>query len=102
MRIFNIEDMLLVNADGEIPELTRYFYYKMNGRVYRLGQKDFFRKAFNMPNENPTIVWNRLMMRSKCSAMIKLIRDEEGNIKDLLSGHTAWSEYTETYRTMKQ
>lgn len=97
-----MEDLLIIQADGEIPELLRYFSYKLNGRVYKLGEKNYFRKVFNIEDENPENILKQLMWKSRCSAMIKIIHDKNGKIVDLLSGHTTWSDYSELYRTMKQ
>lgn len=41
------------------------------------------------------------MWSSKCSAFIKLVRDDKGEIKDLLAGHTTWTDYYEMSRTYK-
>jgi hypothetical protein len=97
-----IEELLFIQADGEVPELQRYFYYKLKGIVYKLGSENYFRNVFNMPTEDPKSVWRRFMWHSRCSAMIKLTKDESGKISDLLSGHTAWTDYSETLRTYKQ
>lgn len=96
-----IEDLLLLQADGEVPELKRFLNYKLSGRKYRLGETDYFKYAFDMPTENPSKVWNRLMRGSRCSAMIKIVTDAEENITDLYAGHNAWSDYSEAYRTIK-
>jgi hypothetical protein len=99
-RKLSIGELLLIQADGEIPELMRYFNYKLNGRVYQLGDQNYFRNVFNFPNDS--FLWERIMINSHCSAMIKILKDEEGKPIDLLSGHVAWTDYTETYRTYKQ
>ena len=99
-RKITIGELLLIQADGEIPELMRYFNYKLNGRVYKLGDKNYFRNVFNFPSES--FLWERIMMHSRCSAMIKILKDENDKPIDLLSGHVAWTDYTETYRTYKQ
>jgi hypothetical protein len=99
-RKLSIGELLLIQADGEIPELMRYFNYKLSGRVYQLGEQNYFRNVFNFPNES--FIWERIMMNSHCSAMIKILKDETDRPIDLLSGHVAWTDYTETYRTYKQ
>ena len=56
-RKLQIEDLLLIQADGEIPELMRYFNYKINGRIYKLGDKNYFRNVYNIESENPEKRW---------------------------------------------
>ncbi len=102
MEKLNIEDLYILQADGEVPELMRYFYYKNQHKSFKLGEKNYFRKAFGIQDENTNDIWTRFMMKSKCSAMIKLIKNDEGGVKDLLSGHNAWTDYSELYRTYKQ
>lgn len=41
------------------------------------------------------------MWSSKCSAFIKLLKDDKGKITDLLAGHNTWTEYYEMLRTYK-
>jgi hypothetical protein len=101
-RKLTIEDLLIIQADGEIPELMRYFRYKISGRKHKLGEKDYFRTVFNINYKKPEDIWEKIMTKSRCSAMIKITKDDEGKFKDLFAGHTAWSDYTEMYRTYKQ
>lgn len=101
-RLLTIEDLLIIQADGEIPELMRYFRYKISGRKHKLGEKDYFRTVFDINYKKPEEIWEKIMTKSRCSAMIKLTTDEDGKLKDLFSGHTAWSDYSEMYRTYKQ
>jgi hypothetical protein len=69
---------------------------------YRLGQADYFKNAFDAPDEDQVNVWKRLKWRSRCSAMMKLMKDDKGNVLDLLAGHVTWTDYTEIYRIIKQ
>jgi hypothetical protein len=92
---------LILQADGEIPELLRYFG-SIEHNTAKIGDKDYFEKAFNIKTTDPNIFWKKLMWTSKCSAFIKLLKDENGNYKDLLTGHTTWSEYNEMLRIYKQ
>ena len=68
----------------------------------RLGSPNYFKEAFNIDTNDPKVFWSHLMWHSKCSAMIKLIKDEKGNHVDILSGHTTWTDYYEMIRTYKQ
>lgn len=99
-----IEDILLVQSDGEIPELMRYFLYKKFKNSYKLEDRLIFKKIFNIDSriDDPNRLWKRVMWRSRCSAYIKLLKNEDNKITDLFSGHNAWTEYTETYRSFKK
>jgi hypothetical protein len=101
-RKMTMGDLLIIQADGEIPELMRYFRYKISGRSFNLGDKDYFRTVFQIEYEKPEDIWEKIMLKSRCSAMIKITKDSSGKLKDLFAGHTAWSDYTEMYRTYKQ
>jgi hypothetical protein len=102
LKKLKIEDLMLIQADGEIPELMRLFNYRLKGKRYRLGEKNYFKDVFNIDESDPEKIWKRLMMMSHCSAMIKIIKDEKNNNLDLFSGHNAWTDYSEMYRTYKQ
>ncbi len=67
-----------------------------------MNDKNYFKDAFIIDASNPRDIWRSLMMKDRCSAMIKVVYNEEGDMVDLLAGHTTWSEYTETYRFIKQ
>jgi len=41
------------------------------------------------------------MWSSKCSAFIKLTKDENGKFQDLLAGHNTWTDYYEMIRSYK-
>lgn len=96
----NLADFLILQADGEVPELLRYF--RSFGVHSKIGDKDYFKEAFGIDTEDPKEFWTKLMWTSKCSAFIKLVKDEQGNWSDLLVGHTTWTEYYEMLRSYKQ
>ena len=99
----SIADFLILQSDGEVPELLRYFHSQpaLHKNV-KLGDKDYFNEAFGINTTNPMQFWGQLMWTSKCSAFIKLTKDKDGNWSDLLAGHTTWTEYYEMLRTYKQ
>lgn len=96
----DLADFLILQADGEVPELIRYFR-SINVKT-KIGEKDYFKDAFGIDTQDPKEFWTKLMWQSKCSAFIKLTKDNKGNWKDLLVGHTTWSEYYEMLRSYKQ
>jgi hypothetical protein len=95
-----LADFLILQADGEVSELMRYMH-AINKNV-KIGDKKYFKKAFGINTEDPIKFWGELMWQSKCSALIKITKDEQNKWKDLLSGHTTWSPYYEMIRTFKQ
>jgi hypothetical protein len=95
-----IADFLILQADGEIPELMRYMHAVKQD--VKIGDKNYFKKAFGINTKDPAKFWGELMWQSRCSALIKLTKDEHGNWKDLLTGHNTWSPYSELIRTFKQ
>ncbi len=102
VKYLKIEDILLLQADGEIPELIRYFTYQKYSDIYKIEDRLMFKKIFNINVDDPKRIWKRLMWRSRCSVYLKLLKDENNIIKDLFSGHNTWSEYSEMYRTFKK
>jgi len=40
-----IQDFLILQADGEVPELLRYFSYKSRKVKTKIGDKDYFKKV---------------------------------------------------------
>ena len=91
---------MILQADGEVSELLRYI--RALSKDAEIGEKGYFKKAFGINTNDPAKFWGELMWQSKCSAMIKITKDENGNWKDLLSGHNTWTSYSEMIRTFKQ
>jgi hypothetical protein len=120
---FTLPQIYFINADGEVPELLSVFKYKYNSQKsesYSFKESKFLKKRkFNenfhqtekfsknylklyFGTEDPDMVWNKLMSKSHCSALIKLIPDEyNSEIKDVLIGHTTWDSYSEMHRIFK-
>jgi hypothetical protein len=79
-----LEDFIFINSDGEVPELIDAFNNN-NHRFLRFNQNK------SLKYTNPDLYWETRMVKSKCTAIIKLVRDNN-NIKDLLVGHATWSD----------
>jgi len=47
------------------------------------------------------MVWLKKLTNTHCSALVKLIKDEEGRIMDMFVGHSTWDDYTEMVRIFK-
>lgn len=93
----DLVDLLILQADGEVPELIRYF--RSFGVKSKIGDNDYFKEAFGIDTKDPKEFWTKLMMDSKCSAFIKLTKNKNGQWEDLLVGHTTWSYYMEMLRS---
>jgi hypothetical protein len=106
--LYSLEDLSFIQADGELQELISYIVlilgiFRYDSRKnYNLNDKNYFKDAFDIDATKPRDIWRSLMMKDRCSAMIKVVYNEAGEMTDLLAGHTTWSEYTETYRFIKQ
>jgi hypothetical protein len=98
----SVADFLILQADGEVPELLRYFKAQpaLQNNV-KLGDENYFQEAFGIKTKDPIKFWGQLMWTSKCSAFIKLVKDSNGKWSDLLAGHTTWTEYFEMIRSYK-
>ena len=97
----SIERLLLIQADGELPELKKAISYLSKSRNFDLKSPDYFKEAYGIDTKDPNFFWNQLMKQGRCSAFIKLTTDENGNAKDLLAGHTTWGESVEMIRIYK-
>ncbi len=113
--IFNLSQIYFINADGEVPELINVFKYKSfdnNSSNYSFKEKsskikknEIFSKAYLKEyygSEDPEIVWHKIMSNSHCSAIIKLLKDDNDNLKDIFVGHTTWDSYSEMHRIFKK
>ena len=96
----DLADLLILQADGEVPELIRYL--RSFGVRSKIGETDYFKEAFGINTNDPKEFWTKLMMDSKCSAFIKLTKNNKGHWEDLLVGHTTWAFYMEMMRSYKQ
>lgn len=47
------------------------------------------------------MIFMKKLADAHCSALIKVIKDEDENIKDILIGHTTWDDYSEMLRIYK-
>ena len=58
-------------------------------------------QAVELAEKNDADLWTMLLAQSKRSVMIKLLRDKEGAVKDVLFAHNAWTDYAEIVRIYK-
>eukprot|EP00742_Colponemidia_sp_Colp-10_P002718 GILJ01002907.1.p1 GENE.GILJ01002907.1~~GILJ01002907.1.p1 ORF type:complete len:590 (-),score=110.81 GILJ01002907.1:216-1985(-) len=98
-------DLFLVNSDGEIPELITAFSAdavaaRKGGKSNGGSDGETFLGASSMLQEasgNPDTMWELRMLKSHCSALVKLLPD----FSDLYIGHTTWDDYSEMIRIFK-
>lgn len=114
--IMNFSQIYFLNADGEVPELLNVFKYKssstFNGSNFSFREKsavkkktDVFSKEYLKEyygSDDPEVVWHKIMANSHCSAIIRLIKDENDKPKDIFVGHTTWDSYSEMHRIFKK
>jgi len=108
-----------INADGEVPELITVFKTKKESKnfsqySFKEGKTKSFLSnrstekfskeylQFYFGSSDPEFVWNKLMSRSHCSAIIKVLTDETNSLKDILVAHTTWDSFAEMHRIFKE
>jgi len=113
-KTLNFAQIYFINADGEVPELLNVFKFKssrFDGSNYSFRERssnkqtEVYSKAYLKEyygSEDPEIVWQKIMANSHCSAIIRLIKDENDNPKDIMVGHTTWDSYSEMHRIFKK
>ena len=112
-----IGDVYLMNGDGEISELVNvfsngdYFEEGKNGLRYKIKKNHHLKekkenfigvlfKKYGTRDWNR--IWRMLETTSHCSALIKLLKDENHHIKDVLISHSTWDSYSEMLRIYKK
>jgi hypothetical protein len=104
-----LSELYFINADGEVPELLSVFQtknvqtktdFRFRQRKINKFSKEYLLKYFN--SDDPEFIWNKLMQRSHCTAAIKVLLEDEGDlIKDVLVAHTTWDSFSEMHRIYK-
>lgn len=116
-----IEDLYFLNADGQISELitlfsnidyfpsnnSQNFRYKLKKNIENKVKKrlipEYIQQLFDKYQTNDfEEIWEMIEIESKCSAFIKLLREKNGKIKDILVSHSTWEHYSEMLRVYKQ
>lgn len=109
-------DLYLLNADGEIAELLslmkspNYFDENANYR-YKINnhhqnhkiKKSFIQKLFHKyKTKDLEKLWKLIEIDSHCSAFVKLIKDGNNKIQNVLVSHSTWDHYSEMLRIYKE
>ncbi len=104
LKAIGLSQFLLIQADGEMHELMTAIKAEklLNSNQIKIGDDNYFEVAFGIKTKDPIRFWKELMRTSRCSAFIKILKDEKNNWKDLMAGHTTWADFSEMLRTYKQ
>jgi len=104
-----LSELYFINADGEVPELLSVFQtknvqtktdFRFRQRKINKFSKEYLLKYFY--SDDPEFIWKKLMQRSHCTAAIKVLLEDEGDlIKDVLVAHTTWDSFSEMHRIYK-
>ena len=60
---------------------------------------DLFKKHHT---DNPNKIWRDILKNSRCSTIVKVLKDNDENYKDILISHSTWDGYSEMVRFFKQ
>jgi len=47
-------------------------------------------------------IWLKKLAHSHCSALVKLLKNEDNSIKDIMVGHTTWDDFSAMVRIFKE
>ncbi|CAJ1406643.1 unnamed protein product, partial [Effrenium voratum] len=96
-----LDDMLLINAGGELPQLLQaYAPESREHRAARSQAPSFLQQRSKSRSQDPLddAHWERRVVESgRCSALVRLA---DGDM-DLLMGHTTWDDYSKMTRIFK-
>ncbi|KAF4660565.1 hypothetical protein FOL47_007093 [Perkinsus chesapeaki] len=80
-------DILALNADGQLPELEQISVEHPSVREIRLHRSGSSQFVPSVPQ--------------RCSALTRLVRNQQGVVTDVISAHTTWESFPEMVRVMK-
>lgn len=72
---------------------------KENEKKIEKFSKEYLLKYFG--ESDATLLWSKLMSKSHCSALIKAMFNNNGEISEVFVGHTTWDSYSEMHRIFK-
>jgi len=101
-------DLLIVNADGELGDLSAALKAKKNSTesfVDSRFRQEEFDPAGLMKQEGvdtPKDLWKKLLLKSHCSLLIKPVTEEGSKkISELYAGHNTWDDFMAMNRFFK-
>lgn len=110
-------DLFIINSDGELGDLLNLF---QNDDETPLGMMDDYRKKLRLmkgksqsktgfieqlykkyDTRDPDELWHKILRKEHCSAIVKVIRDDDDKLEDILISHSTWTDYSEMLRIYK-
>jgi hypothetical protein len=107
-----ISSKILINLDV----LLNYYYFIEGGevtdklsmlRMMRSNTKhkktnfiDRLHKKYGTTDANK--IWYKILEHGHCSSIVKVLKDDIGNYKDILVSHSTWDGYSEMLRFFKK
>ena len=99
---FDIYDLYFLNSEGNYESALGFF--KINNVEFNdpseFYNEDNLLKYYNSTSIND--IWKKLIKKSHCSAIFKLIKNKKGKVIDLYFGHNTWTGYYEMLRVFKK
>ena len=112
---FTIPQLYLINSDGQLSELVDV----LKKNIWDLKEKSIITKLIQIFKKDENYYENitplKLLLKGHCTAIFKLVKDQnrsiiilislkyffKDNIADILVSHSTWDDYTSMYRTYK-
>ena len=95
-------DFYFINSEGNFGDLKIFMEISNTGFKSESAESFYtdenLMKYYNTKNIDE--IWKKLMKNGHCSAIAKLVKDDNGSY-DILAGHNTWSDYSEMMRTLK-
>ena len=98
----DLYDLYLLNSEGYFSGLQNYL--RANKANFQ-STNDFFNEKTLIQYYNTSRIediWKKLIKKSHCSGIVKLIKNDKGECTNLFLGHNTWTGYNELLRTLKK
>ena len=97
----DLADLYLLNSEGYYSGIQNFL--KVKGATFQSPNAFFNEKTLVQFYNTSHIeeIWKKLIKRSHCSAIIKLMENSNGE-SDIFLGHNTWTGYNELLRTLKK
>jgi len=109
----DMPNLFVVNSDGQIHQLKEIFRYsdepgvidgekRNNLRMMKKKREHWVDDLFAKHHTNdPHKVWKDIVSHSRCSTIVKVLKDDDDKYKDILISHSTWDGYSEMIRFFK-
>ena len=98
----DIYDLYFLNSEGNYESALGFL--KVNNVEFN-DPSEFYKEENLLKYYNSTSIneiWKKLIRKSHCSAVFKLIKDKKGKVKDIYFGHNTWTGFYEMLRVFKK